>query len=117
MERTTLKASVTVQCEESSLGAVREFAQVLERFGVGSTAHITNGQVVGGDVAALCAFVAARSAEPDDAAVPGARFMSLVLDVQRVGMIECGSHVGAMPTNVIVEVHPLCVTCGSAADE
>jgi hypothetical protein len=112
MERTTFKASVTVQCEESSLGALREFAQMLERFGVPHTAYITNGQVVGGDVASLHAYIATRSEESDDVEVPGVRFMSLALDVKRVAMIECGSHIGEIPTNVLVEVHPLCATCG-----
>ncbi len=107
-----IKASVSVQCAGESLQDVQDFAALVERLGVDGAVELQGGNVLGATVAELHTTVGVVG----DVVVGGVVFTGagdvwVELSVIRASLIECGSHVGSMPTNILLEVHPACRTC------
>jgi hypothetical protein len=109
-----IKASVSVHCPGETLADVREFAGVLKRLGIDGMAVLNGGSVLGATVADLDTAITAQCELGDDAVFAGAGGVWVNVAALRTGLIECGSHVGSLPCNVLVEVNSECLTCDTA---
>jgi hypothetical protein len=110
----------TVHAASDSLGSLREMTSELDLFRVaddtalidgGHVLHEPTGVGVGDTAGSLRAFVKTLEAEPDELVIIDAHLVALDLEPHRIGLIECGSHVNELPSNILVEVHPSCKTC------
>jgi hypothetical protein len=73
--------------------------------------HAPTGAGVGETAGSLRSFTKTLETEPDELVVHDAHLVALDLEAHRIGLIECGSHLREMPTNILVEVHPSCKSC------
>jgi hypothetical protein len=115
-----IEVIATVSAASDTLGSLREMVRELDRFAVLDIAPLLDGghvldertgALVGETAGSLRVFVKVLEGEADELAIHDGRLVTLELDVQRVSFIECGSHVGELPSNILVEVHPSCKSC------
>lgn len=121
-----ISAIVTLSPDADTLGALRTMLADADTFGVDDADRLLDGAhasldgvpvlVEGTDLAALRRFVQRFADLPDDTVVLDATVLALDLEVARTDAIACGSHVGEMPTNVVVTVHPTCVAAACWAE-
>lgn len=116
-----IQAIITLVCDGDTLGDVRAFSSNATLYGMenstplldGAHAHINAAAetLLGTTLESVAKFVAATADLPADTPVEHGSDICVDLTVRRVSDISCGSHLGEMPTNILVETHPLCGTC------
>ena len=119
-----LQAIVTLTPATPDLRGLRELLEEAALLGVARETPLVDGghlrvadlgdEVrgdIGNNLGAVIAFVEKASALPDETPVEYGADLAIDLNVLSVGRISCGEHVGAMPENVIVTVHPTCTEC------
>ncbi len=114
-----LTASVTLSCDGCSLGDVRAFFAGAERLGTPECAPlVTPVDVRIGDTSLeietlsdVSAILNATTSMPDDASVASADLLAVELKTWSISEIECGSHYGVYPANVLVQVNEACNDC------
>lgn len=115
-----LTAIVTLTADSATLAGVRDLVTNADTFGIDETTELLDGGHIRiGDepplmdtypptLGGLRAWADAHASNPGDCVVEYANDLSIDLDVHAVNPISCGEHLGAMPDNVVVTVHPAC---------
>jgi hypothetical protein len=119
--RHMLSAIITLICDDGTLGGVRQFLAECAKYGVdldtelldGGHARVEDGTsyTAGKTVRSLSEFSEQYADAASDTPVRWGAELAVDFAVIRVTPISCGSHIGEMPTNILVEVHPACTTC------
>ena len=116
-----IQAIITLTCDGNTLEDVRSFVTSARLYGLDDTTPLLDGghatveaapdASIGDTVGSLARFVEDTRELPSDSLVEFGSDICVDLVVRRVTDISCGSHIGEMPTNILVETHPLCGTC------
>lgn len=116
-----IQAIITLVCDGDTLEDVRGFVTSARLYGIDDATLLLDGghatveaapdASIGDTVGSLARFVEDTRELPSDSLVEFGSDICVDLVVRRVTDISCGSHIGEMPTNILVETHPLCGTC------
>lgn len=116
-----IQAIITLVCDGDTLEDVRGFVTSARLYGIDDDTLLLDGghatvdaapdASIGDTVRSLACFVEDTKELPADSLVEFGSDICVDLVVRRVTDISCGSHIGEMPTNILVETHPLCGTC------
>lgn len=116
-----IQAIITLTCDGNTLEDVRSFVASARLYGLDDTTPLLDGghatveaapsASIGDTIGSVALFVTDTQALPSDSLVEFGSDICVDLVVRRVTDISCGSHIGEMPTNILVETHPLCGAC------
>jgi hypothetical protein len=116
-----LSAIITISCDDDTIAGIRHFLAECTSYGVDpntelldggwATVEDGSGLSVGRTIRSLTEFAEKYGDAAPDTTVLHGTDICVDLVVLRTTPISCGSHIGELPTNVLVEVHPSCTTC------
>ena len=116
-----IQAIITLVCDGDTLEDVRTFSSSAALYGMEHSTPLLDGSYanikaapaadIGTTLGSVAKFVADTADLPPDTPVEFGSEICVDFTVRRVSDISCGSHRGEMPTNLLVETHPLCGTC------
>lgn len=119
-----LSAIVTISPDTSTLSGVRNLLVEAARFGIPADTPLLDGGHVapasdpahtimhyGRDLQAVIDFCEATKELDGDTEMLFGADLAIDLVVLGTSPISCGDHVGQMPDNIMVVVHPTCADC------
>lgn len=119
-----LSTIVTISPDTNTLAGIRGFLLEAARFGLPDTTLLLDGAHVapvndrehtimnyGRDLRAVISFCEETQELEGDTEILHGTDLAVDLVVLGASPIRCGEHLNQMPENILVVVHPTCVTC------